>query len=84
MDWVTIISLVTAGIALVKMGLLSFVEVKAVLDKYQALEATPANIEAARQELLTAAHIPQAVDDPAIRAELQKLGIDPETLRIVA
>jgi len=82
MSLIAIMELVTLGIGLVKTGLLSYLEVKGVLAKYQDKAATPENVEAARQELLAAAKIPQAVDDPKIRALLEEIGVDPETLRI--
>ena len=83
MEIIAILSIVSAVMALVKTGLLSYVEIKAVLDKYQNLPATPENIEAMRLDLLTQAQVPQAVDDPRIRAILIADGIDPESLRIV-
>ena len=82
MSLIAIMELVTLGIGLVKTGLLSYLEVKGVLAKYQDKAATPENVEAARQELLAAAKIPQAVDDPQIRKLLEEIGVDPETLRI--
>ncbi|MBI4571796.1 MAG: hypothetical protein HY713_00730 [candidate division NC10 bacterium] len=82
MSLAAIVELVTLGIGLVKSGLLAYAEVKGVLAKYKEKEATAENIEAARQELLAAAKIPQAVDDPQIRTLLEEIGVDPETLRI--
>lgn len=82
MPLAAIFELVTLGIGLVKAGLLSYIEVKGTLAKYASLEATPANVEQARLDLLAAAKLPQAVDDPAIRKLLVDIGIDPESLRI--
>lgn len=79
-----LIGVIAAAISLVKTGLLSYVEIKATLDKYAALPATPENIEAMRLELLSKAHVTEAVDDPRIREILTADGIDPESLRIPA
>ena len=82
MEIVAIVSLISAIMALTRTGILSYIEVREVIKKYEALNATPENIEALRQELLSKAQVSQAVDDPTIRAILEADGIDPETLRI--
>lgn len=82
MEIIAIVSLVSAIMALVRTGILSYVEVREVLKKYETLPATPENIEALRLELLASAEMTQAVDDPRIRAILEADGIDPESLRI--
>lgn len=82
MEIIAIVSLVSAIMALVRTGILSYVEVREVLKKYETLPATPENIEALRLELLASAEMTHAVDDPRIRAILEADGIDPEVLRI--
>ncbi len=67
---------------IVKEGTLGFLEVKNILSKYEGKEATPQNIAAAKKELLEAARLTHAVDDPRIRQLLQDAGVDPEDLRV--
>lgn len=82
MQIMLVLGVVQLVMALVRSGMLGYLEVKDAFKKYETLEATPANIEALRQELLTKAAIGDAVDDPRIRALLIADGIDPEILRI--
>ena len=82
MEIVAILGIVQLVMALVKSGLIGYLEVKGAFEKYKDLEATPENIEALRNELLDAAHVGDAVDDPRIRKILLADGIDPEVLRI--
>lgn len=82
MEIMVILSIVSAVMAIVRSGALTYVEVSAKLKEYENLPATPENIEKLRQELLTEAKMTAAVDDPRIRAILIADGIDPETLRI--
>lgn len=82
MPILAILTIVQAVFALAKTGILGYLEVKSVIEKYQDKEATVENIEALRLELLSAAQVSHAVDDPRIRELLAADGIDPETLRI--
>jgi hypothetical protein len=82
MEIMAILSLVSAIMALVRTGATTYIEIRAQMEKYETLPATPENIEALRQELLSSAKMTSALDDPRIRALLEADGIDPETLRI--
>ncbi len=75
-----IFELLVAALAASRAGLLTLAQVKEILDRYP--EPTPENIAAARREILDAAGFGSAVDDARVRALLQELGVDPETLRI--
>jgi len=77
-----LIALIPTLFTIIREGVLTYVQVQGILQKYASLEPTPANIELARVELLNAAKLTHAVDDPRIRAMLEAEGIDPETLRI--
>jgi hypothetical protein len=83
MEIMAILSIVSVVMAIVRSGAMTYIEVTGMMKKYEALPATLENIETMRQELLTAAKMTSALDDPRVRALLEADGIDPDSLRIV-
>ena len=78
MGILAIAQLVFAVLAAVKTGTMTVLEIRAMFKKYQTLQATPENIEKLRNEILDAAKRKLPKDDPAIRAQLEADGFNPE------
>ena len=78
MGFLAILQIVMALLALVKTGTMTILEIRAMFKKYEALEATPENIEKLRNEILDAARRKLPKDDPAVRAQLIRDGFNPD------
>ena len=78
MGILVIAQLVFAVLAALKTGALTVLEIRAMFKKYEALQATPENIEKLRNEILDAAKRKLPKDDPAVRAQLIADGFNPE------
>ena len=78
MGFLAILQIVMALLALVKTGTMTILEIRAMFKKYEALEATPENIEKLRNEILDSARRKLPKDNPAVRAQLIADGFNPD------
>ena len=78
MGFLAILQIVMALLALVKTGTMTILEIRAMFKKYEALEATPENIEKLRNEILDSARRKLPKDNAAVRAQLIADGFNPD------
>lgn len=74
--------LVGVVVTIIKAGRLAKAQMDEIFAKYKDEPVTKEMIEKVRLELLDKAQISHAVDDPFIRSEIEKMGINPDELKI--
>jgi len=77
MGWLAIIQIAAAILGLVRQGIVTAGDLKAVFDKYKGQTPDPATIEAMRNDLLDLAKRVAPGLDPAVIAQLKADGLTP-------